>query len=174
MTLLSANKRPLQVAGVALALASSACSSQLQPGPRTGPVVASAFASDRAGDLCAGMSSPDQERPAFLRQEQIESVRPLHERRSSARVPEGEVRGAEIYVRPSPALTRTFVARALRCHLADPVALALHEPFEDPLLVGTPRVSLESSEEGLVIRIAGHDGAEGQEILRRAEGLQRN
>jgi hypothetical protein len=162
------------LAVVALAMSTTGCTAPLAVSARARPEAASAFESDRAAYLCAGFSSLDQVRPAFLRQSQIEAVRPLHEAPSSARLPDREVRGAEIHVRPSPALTRSSVARALRCHLADPVALALREPFEDPLLVGTPRVSLESSQDGLVIRITGHDGAEGQEILRRAEGLQRN
>jgi hypothetical protein len=160
-------------AGSALACSASACSAQLGA-TRTQEPVAAVFGSDRAADLCAGLSSLDQQRPVFLRHEQIQSVRPLQGERSSARSLESEVRGAEIRVRATPALTRSVVVRALRCHLADPVALALSESFENPLLVGTPRVSLESSQDGLVIRIAGHDGVEGQEILRRAEGLQRN
>jgi hypothetical protein len=171
---LCAGKKCGLLARLALALSTTACTAPLAAGERTRPQAASAFGSDRAAYLCAGFSSLDQVRPPFLRQNQIEAVRPLHEAPSSVRLPDSEVRGAEIHVRPSPTLTRSSVVRALRCHLADPVALALREPFEDPLLVGTPRVSLESSQDGLVIRITGHDDAEGQEILRRAEGLQRN
>jgi hypothetical protein len=162
------------LASLALALSVAGCASSLDASARPLPQTASAFESDRAAYLCAGFSTGDQVRPAFLRQNQIEAVRPLHEAPSSVRPFDSEVRGAEIHVRNSSGLTRSSVVRALRCHLADPVALALREPFEDPLLVGTPRVSLESSQDGLVIRIAGHDDAEGQEILRRAEGLQRN
>jgi hypothetical protein len=159
--------------GAALAWSASACSAQVEA-RHAQPPIASAFGSDRAADLCAGLSLLDRERPVFLRHERIQSVRALDAERSSARLLENEVRGAEILVRSDPALTRSVVARALVCHLTDPVALALAEPFEDPLLVGTPRVSLESSQDGLVIRIAGHDGVQGEEILRRAEGLQRN
>jgi hypothetical protein len=159
--------------GVALAGASGACASPMAPVVGH-PAAAPDFTSDRAADLCAGLSSPERERPSFLRQQGIEAVRPLEGGHSAEGSFASEVRGAEIYVRPSPDVTRSVVVRALRCHLADPIALALREPFEDPLLVGTPHVSLESSAEGIVIRIAGHDGIEGQEILRRAEGLQRN
>jgi hypothetical protein len=112
------------------------------------------------------------ERPYFLRQGGIEEVRPFRGGRSTLELANDDLRGADIFVRPSPELTKATLARMLRCHLADPVRLAFHESFEDPLLVGTPRVSLVQSAEGFVIRIAGHDDAEGQEILRRAERLQ--
>lgn len=166
-------RRAVFLLGIALVGTSGACASRTDPITARGVATAD-FSSDRAADLCAGLSSLERERPSFLRQQGIEAVRPLEGGHSAAGTFASEVRGAEIYVRPSPDLTRTVVARALRCHLADPIALALREPFEDPLLVGSPRVSLESSASGIVIRIAGHDGIEGQEILRRAEGLQRN
>jgi hypothetical protein len=166
--------RELAFLGVVLLLAASvACRSQpTQVGAR--PAAAADFSSDRVSELCAGLSSPERERPSFLRRQAIEAVRPLEAGHSTAGLFANGVRGAEIRVRPSPDLTRNVVVRSLRCHLADPIALALREPFEDPLLVGTPQVSLESSTDGIIIRIAGHDGVEGQEILRRAEGLQRN
>jgi hypothetical protein len=69
-------------------------------------------------------------------------------------------------------LTRHTAARVLRCYLADPVGLAFREGFEDPLLVGVPLVSLDRTSDGLVLRIAGRDGAQGEEILRRAEQLR--
>jgi hypothetical protein len=166
--------RELVFLGVVLLLgASVACTSQTtQVGAR--PPAVSDFGSDRAAELCAGLSSPEQQRPSFLYGQAIEAVRPLEASHPAAGPFASGVRGAEIHVRSSPDLTRNVVVRSLRCHLADPIALALREPFEDPLLVGTPQVSLESSADVIIIRIAGHDGVEGQEILRRAEGLQRN
>jgi hypothetical protein len=166
-------RRALVFLGIALAATSGACASQTKSVAAYASAGAD-FSSDRAADLCAGLSSSERERPSFLRQQGIDVVRPLEGGHLAAGSLRDEVRGAEIHIRPSPDLTRNAVARSLRCHLADPIALALREPFEDPLLVGTPHVSLESSAEGVVIRIAGHDGVEGQEILRRAEGLQRN
>jgi hypothetical protein len=164
--------RLLFVVGVALASGSAACGPQATSAGARAP--GDDFGSDGAAVLCAGLPTRERVRPSFLRQEEIEAVRPLEGSELSSRRSVDEVRGAEIFVRRTPALTRTFVVRVLRCHLADPIALALREPFENPLLVGTPRVSFESSQDRFVIRIAGHDAAEGREILRRAEALQEN
>jgi hypothetical protein len=129
--------------------------------------------SDRAADLCAGLPELEQERPSFFREGAIEAVRPLTAEGTSRRSGDALV-GAEIVLRPQPSLTKHWVARVLRCHLADPVGLAIHEQFDDPLVVGRPsRVSLEEAGERVVLRIAGRDGADGEEILRRAEQLQR-
>ena len=163
--------RSCLVMGIALSSASGACSAQVDSSPPRSPVT-SEIGSDRAAELCAGLPQPEMERPYFLRQGGIEEVRPFRGGHSTLKPANDDLRGADIFVRPSPELTRTTLARMLRCHLADPVSLAFRESFEDPLLVGTPRVSLEQSPEGFVIRIAGHDGAEGQEILRRAERLR--
>jgi hypothetical protein len=130
--------------------------------------------SDRAGDLCAGLSEVEQERPSFLRPEGIESIRPVTAERPDVKFAVPELRGAEIVLRPGTAVTKHWVVRVLRCHLADPVALALSGRFEDPLVVGAPAVSLDDTSDRVVLRIAGRDGAEGEEILRRAEQLNRS
>jgi hypothetical protein len=44
--------------------------------------------------------------------------------------------------------------------------------FDDPLVVGTPEVSLAQTSDRIVLRIAGRDDAQGEEILRRAERLR--
>lgn len=129
--------------------------------------------SDRAADLCAGLPGVEQERPSFLRADGIEAVRPVTAESSSTRFAEPELRGVDIVLRPSSTVTKPWVARVLRCHLADPVSVALSGRFEDPLVVGTPAVTVDQTSDRLVLRIAGRDGAEGEEILRRAEQLYR-
>jgi hypothetical protein len=115
----------------------------------------------------------EQERPSFLREDAIEAVRPIKAEGSILKSSD-ELRGAEIVLRPQPTVTKHWVTRVLRCHLADPVGLAMREEFEDPLVVGRPsRVSLEETGDRIVLRIAGRDGPEGEEILRRAEQLRR-
>jgi len=134
---------------------------------------APAASSDRAADLCAGLPEVEQQRPSFLRADRIESVRPVTAESSATKFAGPELRGAEIVLRPSTTVTRHWVARVLRCHLADPVAVALTDGFEDPLVVGLPDVSIDPSSDRVVLRIAGRDGAQGEEILRRAERLYR-
>src|SRR5579863_8653311 len=142
----------------ALALAAMGCGARVDANGARAPVDAIA-SSDRAADLCAGLPEVEQARPSFLRAEGIESVRPVREDRSDAKFAAPELRGAEIVLRPGMSVTKHWVTRVLRCHLADPVALALTERFEDPLVVGAPVVSLEDANDRVVLRISGRDGA---------------
>jgi hypothetical protein len=128
--------------------------------------------SDRAADLCAGLPEPEQEHPSFLREAWIEDVRPVVAERSPIKFRSPELRGAEIVLRPDPSVTKHWISRVLRCHLADPIGLAIRASFDDPLVVGTPTISLAQTSDRIVLRIAGRDGAQGEEILRRAERLR--
>jgi hypothetical protein len=159
-----------------LGTAALACSVGCTAGTRAGDGAARFAAipsSDRAADLCAGLPAPEQERPSFLRENGIESVRPVRAERAAIKFAPSELRGAEIVLRPDPSLTKHWVTRVLRCHLADPVALAVRSRFDDPLVVGAPEVSLDQTSDRIVLRIAGRDTAQGEEILRRAELLRR-
>jgi len=160
------------LASVALALALPACTAGVAPSDLRVPV-APAPVSDRAADLCAGLPEIEQVRPSFLRPDGIEAVRPVTADSPRMKFAEPELRGAEIVLRPRTTVTKHWVARVLRCHLADPLALALTGRFEDPLVVGEPDVSLDQTSDRVVLRIAGRDGAQGEEILRRAEQLYR-
>jgi hypothetical protein len=149
-------------------VAASACSSS----PRAIAAPQSAM-SDEVADLCAGVPEAQRERPYFLRPSGIETVRELTGEQRMAKFAKSELRGAEIAVRAAPEETRQRVARVLRCHLAwqDTMLFSVNEGFEDPLRVGQPDISFDQTDRGLVIRIAGHDQAQGEEILRRAEAL---
>ena len=157
------------LAACTLGCSASASEAAMLPVAFSGPA---SSGSDRAADLCAGVSGLEQARPYFLREDGIEAVRPVREASSAFR-PSAEVRGAEIVLRPAPAVTRHWVARVLRCHLADPVALAMRDGLDDPLVVGAPAVSLDQRSDRIVLRIGGRDAALGEEILRRAEQLRR-
>jgi hypothetical protein len=128
---------------------------------------------DRITELCAGVSMGDRERPFFFHPLGIEGVREVLGERANAKFGREELRGVEITVRNAPGVTRHQVMRVLRCHAAWSEALGfdLTGNFEDPLAVGVPSVSLVVANEGVVIRIEGHDRAEGEEILRRASSL---
>jgi hypothetical protein len=159
---------PVVLVGLALAgCGSSATGNAVPRAPREAAIP------DRVADLCAGVAPAERERPFFFQQASIESVHELTAEMRSAKFGKVELRGAEIALRPSPAGTRHHTARVLRCHLAwhDAVALVDSTAFEDPLAVGSPDISIDETEAGLVMRIAGHDRAEGEEILRRAEAL---
>ncbi len=160
------------LAAAPLALASAACSTQSTANADPRAPLSAATTSDRTADLCAGLSAPEQERPYFLREDGIEAVRPVHGP-SPIRFASDELVGAEIVLRPAPTVTRHWVARVLRCHLADPVALAIRDDVGDPLAVAAPAVSLDQADDRIVLRIVGRDAALGEEIFRRAAQLQR-
>ena len=128
----------------ALAFATLGCGAHADSS-RARPPLAQASTSDRAADLCAGLPDVVQERPPFLRAEGIETVRPVTAERSTARFAAEELRGAEIVLRPSTTVTKHWVTRVLRCHLADPVALSAFRHLEDGLVVGAPAPCLSTT-----------------------------
>jgi hypothetical protein len=131
--------------------------------------------SERVAELCAGVPQDERERPYFFTAAGIEAIRELTGEQRHAKFAPLELRGAEIAVRTeSEKGTRHKVARLLRCHMVwrEAVGFVAASSFDDPLMVGTPEVSFDETASGLVIRIAGHDRAEGEEILRRAETLR--
>jgi hypothetical protein len=140
--------------------------------PSSSPSSAKAT-SDQMADLCSGVPEAERQRPPFLQPSVIEGVRPFIGERRYIKFTEPELHGAEILVRAAPGVTKQWVARAIRCHVAwhDVGGLAARDGFEDPLIVGRPDLSFTETETGFVIRIAGHDKAEGEEILRRAQRL---
>jgi hypothetical protein len=156
------------VACVGVLVASAACGSSPRPVATPSPAV-----SDEVADLCAGVPEAQRERPYFLRASGIETVRELTGEQRLTKFAKSELRGAEIEVRTAPEETRQRVARVLRCHIAwqDTMIFSMRARFEDPLRVGQPDISVDQTERGLVLRIAGHDRAQGEEILRRAEAL---
>jgi hypothetical protein len=129
--------------------------------------------SDVVSLLCAGVPEAERERPYFFRQAGIDEIREFDGAQDHVKFAKSELRGAEIAIHTTPELTRQRVARVLRCHIAwrDAVGFAVPQRFDDPLVVGHPRVSFDETERGLVIRIAGYDEEQGAEILRRAEAL---
>ncbi len=130
-------------------------------------------APERVAALCAGVPAPEIERPSVLQATEIEGVRALMGERRYLKYAVPELRGADIVVRSTPSRTRQWVTRVVLCHVAwlEAPAYGFRESDADPLAVGAPDVSFADTESGFVIRIAGHDHAEGEEILRRARRL---
>jgi hypothetical protein len=128
---------------------------------------------DKVADLCAGVPESEWARPSFFEPGQIESVRPLLGEARVVKFAKSELRGAEIAIRTTPRESKHRVGRELRCHFAwhEAAGLASREAIEDPLFVGQPDVSFDQRAGQLLIRIAGRDRAEGEEILRRAQIL---
>jgi hypothetical protein len=119
---------------------------------------------------CMGIPREERERPVFLQGAALEGVRPVTGERRFIKTTVQELRGADIIVQAQLGMTKQWLARIVRCHLArhDVLGSGLRESFEDPLLAGVPEVSFDETETGFVVRIRGHDKVEGEEILRRA------
>jgi hypothetical protein len=128
---------------------------------------------EAAAEMCVGVPEPERSRPEFLQSGEIEAVRPFMGERHYIKFSEPELRGAELFVRSSPGMTKEWIARVVRCHVAwlESRGLTAMHGFEDPLVVGDPAVSFSGTETGFVVRIAGRNKAEGEEILRRAQRL---
>jgi len=123
-------------------------------------------------ELCAGIPEAERERPSFMQPSGIAGIRPLMGEFHYIKFSEPELRGAEIAAAASPGATKQWIARVARCHVAWADAMGVaHEPYEDPLMVGQPDISVSETETGFVVRVAGKNKAQGEEILRRAQLL---
>lgn len=149
-----------ELASLALVGLGAACA----PEPRA-PVVSVA-------DLCANVPEAEQIRPSFFSAGEIEMVRPAMGERRSIKEWVREIRGAELVVRAEPGMTRQWLARLVRCHMA------AEEPRlradDSPLVVDEPTVSFGEEETGFVIRIVGRNRQEGEDIFRRAQRFAMN
>jgi hypothetical protein len=128
---------------------------------------------DRQAWLCADVPEAEREHPSFLGPSGIEGVRPAMGERRFIKTTVPELRGAELTIRATAVMTKQWVARLVRCHVAwhDAVGPRAPEALEEPFFVGAPDLSFSEAETGFVIRIRGSDKAEGEEILRRARRL---
>lgn len=157
---------PLLFVVAGFAASAHGCATSVQPEhPHATP--------EAVAQLCAGIPEAERERPSCMRPDGIAGVRPLMGEHHYIKFSEPELRGAEIAVAASPGTTKQWIARVTRCHMAwaDVLGAAAREPYEDPLLAGQPEVSFAETETGFVVRIAGRNKAEGEEILRRAQLL---
>jgi hypothetical protein len=136
-------------------------------------VVSPAEAQQHLDEFCAGVPEADRARPIYFRSTEIAGVRPYIGERKYIKFTEPELRGAEIVERPATGTTRQAVASAVRCHIAwrDSLGPAAQTDYEDPIAVGTPAVSFSETETAFIVRIAGSDEKQGEEILRRARLL---
>lgn len=103
---------------------------------------------------------------------QIQAVTELREPRQMGKVATDVLCGAEIELRPTPLLTRAWLARASRCHVARHASALLPDRETDPLAVGQPTVSVRETDRGFVISVRGETEDEAKEILRRAQQLR--
>jgi hypothetical protein len=136
-------------------------------------VVSPAEAKQQLDELCAGVSEADRARPVYFRSTEIAGVRPYIGEHKYIKFTEPELRGAELVERAVTGTTKQAVASAVRCHMAwrDSLGPAAQTDYEDPIAVGTPAVSFSETETAFIVRIAGNDEKQGEEILRRARLL---
>ena len=129
---------------------------------------------EEMANLCAGVPDGEREHPSVLRPPELEGVREAMGERRLIKTSIQELRGAELVVRASPGMTKQWMARVLRCHIAyrdqTPAAMPA-ETFPDPLMVDRAEVTFDETETGFLIRIRGANKTEGKEILALAQQL---
>jgi hypothetical protein len=123
--------------------------------------------------LCAGVPDAERSHPSVLQPPELEYVRQAMGEKRLIKTTIQELRGAELVVRAAPGLTRQWMARVLRCHIAyeDVTGLSLPEASLDPFRVDTAEVSFDETETGFLIRIRATNKSDGEEILARAQRL---
>lgn len=140
-------------------------------GPACAPTTVQGPALDPAR-LCANVPEAEQVHPSFLRAEEIEVVRPAMGERRLIKEWVPEIRGAELVVRAEPGMTKQWVARLVRCHMA---SQGSHSRDDDsPFFIDEATVSFAEEETGFVIRIVGRNRQEGEDIFRRAQRFAAN
>jgi hypothetical protein len=126
-----------------------------------------------AAQACVDVPALERDQPSFLQPNQVEGVWPFLGERRLIKTWVKEVRGATVVVRATQGMTRQWVARVLRCHIAwrRVVDGGPGRRLDDPFDIAQADLSFDETETGFLIRIVGHDKAEGEEILRRAQRL---
>jgi hypothetical protein len=126
-----------------------------------------------AAQACLDVPALERDQASFLQPNQIESVGPFLGERRLIKTWVKEVRGAAVVVRATQGMTKQWVARVLRCHIAwrRVVDGGPRRRLDDPFDIAQADLSFDETETGFLIRIVGHDKAEGEEILRRTQRL---
>ena len=125
-----------------------------------------------AQSSCAGVSDADRNGGPFLDRARIEGTSDLVESIPLGKTKWDHVRGAKVFVRAEPGVTRPWLARLAQCHVAlGTTGPGLNASADDPFAVGRPEVEVDERQASFVIVIRGHDDDEGREIARRARGL---
>ncbi len=130
-----------------------------------------AVSADQMAYLCAGVADAEAQNPSFLASSSVNGVRPFMGERHYIKFTEPELRGADIDIRSTPGMTRQWLTRVLRCHVARRSVQGPQDGVADPFVVGTPDLLVLETDTGFVVRVAGRDRADGVEILRRAKML---
>lgn len=121
---------------------------------------------------CAGVAEAERQHGPLFDRSRIEGAFDLVEAVPIGKTSWNHVRGAEVVVRSEPGVTRSWLTRVARCHVAmHATAQGPAAATDDPFAVGLPAVSVDEREASFVIAIRGHDDDEGREIARRAHAL---
>jgi hypothetical protein len=127
-----------------------------------------AVSARQAADLCAGIPEGEAETLRFLAPSTVMGVSPFMGEHRYIKFSEPELRGADIYLRSTPGMTRQWLSRIVQCHAALRGTQGPRDE-DDPFVLGLSDVSVLETDIGFVIRLAGRDRHEGAEILRRAQ-----
>jgi hypothetical protein len=137
------------------------------------PPVHHAATPDEVASACAGVPDVERDHPSMLQPPELEGVRQSLGEQRYIKFTRQELRGAELLVRPTPGVSRQWIARVIRCHVAYHELPGTNAPqaLDEPLFVDDAQVTFDETDTSFVIRIQGSNRAEGEEILARAQRL---
>jgi hypothetical protein len=109
----------------------------------------------------------------MLQPPELEGVRQSMGEQRYIKFTRQELRGAELLVRPSPGVSKQWIARVIRCHVAyhELPGTNASQALAEPLFVDDAQVTFDETETSFVIRIQGATTSQGEEILSRAQRL---
>lgn len=141
----------------------------------TGSALAACSAPPRAravsaAGLCVDIPLDERAHPSFLTKNGIAAVAPATGERRLVKSWTTELRGAELHVRARPGLTKQWIARVVRCHIAFETENRSNRGVasDDVLVDGSPTVAFDEDEDGFIVRVTGADRGQGEAILARA------
>jgi len=102
---------------------------------------------------CAGIPVQDREIGPFGDRQQIIAVTPLTETMTHLKFSWNQLRGAQIFMRATPGMTKQWLNRLGHCHLAmeEGVAASGSEVVADPFAVAPLEVNVEDTPQGFVM-----------------------
>jgi hypothetical protein len=137
------------------------------------PAVHHVATPDEVASACAGVPDVERDHPSMLQPPELEGVRESMGEQRYIKFTRQELRGAELLVRPTPGVSRQWIARVIQCHVAyqDLPGAGVPEASADPFRVDEANITFGETDTSFVIRIQGANKAEGEEILARAQRL---
>lgn len=103
---------------------------------------------------CGGIPDQDRAIGPFGDRQQITAVTPLTETMTHLKFSWNQLRGAKIFVRATPGMTKQWLSRLIHCHMATEAGVAgSSSDVADPLTLSPLDVSVNDTSQGFVVYV---------------------